>query len=132
LAADVAEHGGGLPWSLEAELLATDMGEHIGGLPWPLGADLHVDGCGRARRWSPFFVGHCRRVEIYKFIFSTLKIVLGFDLDRDCKVQGINDRDLKFKVHFAKPLRIQGLKWTFSLKQLNRCLYDVDMQRKVD
>jgi hypothetical protein len=30
--------------------------------------------------------------------------VLGFDLDRDSQVQGSNDRDLKFRIHFIEPL----------------------------
>jgi hypothetical protein len=34
----------------------------------------------------------------------------GFALDRDSQVQGTNDSDLKFKIHFAEPLRIQSLK----------------------
>ena len=33
-----------------------------------------------------------------------------FDLDRDCIVQGAIDRDFDLRVHFAKPLRVQGLK----------------------
>jgi hypothetical protein len=37
------------------------------------------------------------------------QIVSGFNLDRDLQVQGTNDRDLEFRVHFAKPLRVQGL-----------------------
>ena len=38
----------------------------------------------------------------------------GVDLDRDCIVQGAIDRDFDLRVHFAEPLQIQGLKWTFS------------------
>jgi hypothetical protein len=38
----------------------------------------------------------------------------GFNLDRDAIVQGANDRDSKFRVHFGEPLRVQGLKLTFS------------------
>jgi hypothetical protein len=38
----------------------------------------------------------------------------GFNLDRDSIIQGTNDRDFKFRVHFAEPLRVQGLKETFS------------------
>ena len=33
-----------------------------------------------------------------------------FDLDRDCIVQGAIDRDFDLRVHFAEPLRVQGLK----------------------
>jgi hypothetical protein len=35
------------------------------------------------------------------YFFQLRKIGPRFDLDRDCKVQGTNDRDLKFMVHFA-------------------------------
>jgi hypothetical protein len=45
-------------------------------------------------------------------LFPVNKIGPGFNLDRDCKVQGTNDSELKFEVHFAKPL--QDLKHTFS------------------
>jgi hypothetical protein len=44
------------------------------------------------------------------FYFIFLKKNPGFDLDRDSQIQGTNDRDLKFRVHFAEPLQIQGLK----------------------
>ena len=38
-----------------------------------------------------------------------------FSLDRDCIVQGAIDRDFDLAVYFGGPLRVQGLKWTFSL-----------------
>ena len=38
-----------------------------------------------------------------------------FDLDRDCIVQGTIDRDFDLGVRFAERLRVQGLKWTFSI-----------------
>jgi hypothetical protein len=45
----------------------------------------------------------------FYFIFQLRKTGLGFDLDRDCKVQGTNNRDSKFRIHFARPLQIQDL-----------------------
>jgi hypothetical protein len=41
-------------------------------------------------------------------IFPVFQTPSGFSLDRDSIIRGINDRDFKLRVHFAKPLQIQG------------------------
>lgn len=42
--------------------------------------------------------------------FPVCQTALEFNLDRDYIVQGTIDRDLDVEVHFAQPLRVQGLK----------------------
>jgi hypothetical protein len=38
------------------------------------------------------------------FLFPVRQAALGFNLDRDSIVQGMNDRDSKFGVYFGKPV----------------------------
>jgi hypothetical protein len=49
--------------------------------------------------------------------------VSGFDLDRDSQVQDSNNRDLKFRIHFVKPLQVQGFEYTFSLITRSRKMF---------
>ena len=47
-------------------------------------------------------------------VIPVFQTTLGFILDRDCIVQGANDRDFDVGVHCAKPLQVHGLNLTFS------------------
>lgn len=56
---------------------------------------------GRPKKWIP------------------IDMVRGFDLDRECIVQGAIYRDFKLRVYSVRPIQIRGWNWTFSYNITN-------------